>query len=444
MYATAIGPRDTIYALSTGAGKSAIAIVRVSGPQCSLILQRVCPGANFKDREARLSLLRDHEQNLLDRAIVVRFFGPGSFTGEDMVEFQVTGSRAVLSALLHNLALCPDTRPADAGEFAKRAFENGKLDLVEVEGLASVVAAETNAQLRHAMAMASGSLSRRSEDVRALVLRAIVYVEALLDFSDIEDAGQFSLDQVFALIGEAKSVLTEMLDHSRVAERLRDGMVVVIAGSPNVGKSTLLNYLAKRDIAIVSSIPGTTRDSLEVGTEILGFPVTFIDTAGIRETVDVLELQGIARSVERSQNADLVLWLFDEEGAKHPPEGLTRPLQRVQTKADLGAVHSLESDAIAISTKSGMGVDELISSIGGFAEKHFEGAGSVIFGTERQRSAVRGALSGLRRMIEEPGMPVELIAEDLRDTARYLSRLTGRIEVEEVLTEIFSRLCVGK
>jgi tRNA modification GTPase len=444
MFATSFNSRDTIFALSTGPGKAAIAVVRVSGSKCSSILSHVCPGAVFRDREARLSLLLDHEQNPLDRAVVIRFFAPRSFTGEEMVEFQVTGSRAILTALLRTLAQCPGTRPADAGEFAKRAFENGKLDLVEIEGLASVVAAETSAQLRHAMAMASGTLSRRSEDVRELLLRAIAYVESLLDFSDIEDATQYSVQQVFAIIEDVKSILTQMIAHDRVGERLRDGMIVVIAGSPNVGKSTLLNYFARRDVAIVSSIPGTTRDSLEVSAEILGFPVTFIDTAGLRETEDVLEAQGIARTVERTNFADLVLWLFDRDSAPDPPASLLRPVQKVRTKADLDTGQTEEEVAIAISTKSGKGIDDLLSSIGGFAERHFEGAGSLIFGTERQRSAVSSALSGLSRVLQEPGMPLELVAEDLRHAARSLSRITGRIEVEEVLTEIFSRLCVGK
>jgi tRNA modification GTPase len=435
---------DTIYALSSGVGKAAIAIVRVSGPSCSVILERLCPGAIFKDREAKLVLLRDQEQIALDRAVVIRFFAPHSYTGEEMIEFQVTGSRAVLSGLFQLLALCPNTRPAEAGEFTRRAFENGKIDLVEIEGLASVLAAETSAQLRHAMGMASGGLSRRCERVRELVLKAICYVESSLDFSDVDDAASYSLEQVMPLLRDAKSILTGMLDHSGVSERLRDGMVVVIAGPPNVGKSTLLNYLAKRDVAIVSPIPGTTRDNLEVVAEIRGFPVTFVDTAGIRETSDPLEKQGIGRSLERTANADLVLWLFDGESPSCPPEVLDRPVQRVRTKADLSDVALLASDVISISTKAETGIHELLSAIGEFAKEHFEGSGSVIVGTERQRAAVRGALEAIDRICVERDLPGEVVAEELRVSARSLSRITGRIEVEEVLAEVFSQLCVGK
>jgi tRNA modification GTPase len=444
MFATAASSQDTIYALSTGAGKAAVAIIRVSGPQCSAILDLVCPGAVFRDREAKLTLLLDRDQNPVDRALVIRFFAPRSYTGEDVIEFQVTNSRAVVSALFLTLALFPDTRPAEAGELTKRAFENGKLDLVEIEGLASVLAAETSAQLRHAMAMASGDLSRRCESVRELVLRAISNVELLLDFSDNEGAEEYSVGQIFALIGEVKSNLAQMLHQSGVSERLRDGMIVAIAGAPNAGKSTLLNYLAKRDVAIVSPIPGTTRDSLEVATELLGFPVTFIDTAGMRETADLLEAQGIARSVERCEKADLVLWLFELDGGKVPPGALTRPIHLVRTKADLDAGQIGDGNEIAISVKSEIGVDKLLSSIGDFAQRHFDGAGSVVFATERQRAAVRSALLSLDRLVEDPDLPVEVIAEELRHVARSMSRITGRIAVEEVLAEIFSRLCVGK
>lgn len=444
MFATTAPPLDTIYALSSGLGKAAIAVIRVSGTQCADILRMLCPGIVFNDREAKLAMLRDEAQSPIDRAVVVRFFAPRSYTGEDMVEFQVTGSRAVLSALLNALALFPQTRPAEAGEFAKRAFENGKLDLVEIEGLALVLAAETSAQLRHAMGMAAGNISRGCEEVRNLLLQAISHVESSLDFSDTEGASVFGSESDRKLVAEVKSRLSAMLVNSGVSERLRDGMRVVIGGAPNVGKSTLLNYLAERDVALVSPEPGTTRDSLEVAADVAGFPVTFIDTAGIRDTTDALEMQGIARSIERSKSADLVLWLFDGQGSDEPRLDLETPVQRVRTKTDLGMESNEDGVGIAISTKTGLGVDVMLAAVADFARLHFDGAGSVLFGTERQRAAVREALLALERVLHEPTMPAEIVAEELRYAARAMSRVTGRIEVEEVLGEIFSRLCVGK
>jgi tRNA modification GTPase len=360
-----------------------------------------------------------------------------------MIEFQVTGSRAVLSGLIRSLGAFEKTRPADAGEFARRAFENGKLDLVEVEGLAAVIDAETSIQLRHALAMTSGQLSQQCENVRSLLIRALADVESLLDFSDIEDVTALSMTHVLSTVEKASSVLGNMIDDSDVSERVRDGLTVVIAGPANVGKSTLFNRLAKREIAIVSPLAGTTRDSLEVALEISGYPVTFIDTAGIREASDPIEVEGIARARRRTANADLALWLFD---GNSPSSSLDseRPIIRVRTKVDLPNAEIDNSETIPISALTGFGIDRLIDKIEEFAKFYFAGAGAAVFGTERQRRAVRDVCSSLRRVLDDPHRGVETIAEDLRFAVYGLSRLTGRIEIEEVLGEIFSRLCVGK
>ena len=304
--------------------------------------------------------------------------------------------------------------------------------------------AETEAQLRHAAAMASGALSRRLESARALLLRATSDVESLLDFSDVEDAADVSLDALFPTVEKARAVLNEMLRHSAVSERLREGMTIVIAGAPNVGKSTLLNHLASRDVAIVSPIPGTTRDSLEVAAEIAGYPVTFIDTAGIRETADPIEAQGISRALARGANADLILWLFDGENSEPAPDDFRKPLQKVKTKIDLTGDQPVEPDVIGISAQSGVGVDLLVAKIAEFAREHFNGAGNMALGTERQRSAARDAVAALDRILCEPQIPPEMIAEELRFASYALGRVTGRIGVEEVLGEIFSRFCIGK
>jgi len=444
MFSTTDRASDTIYAVSTGFGRSAVAIIRVSGPQCSAILERLCPGATLRDREATLVTLRNEDHSVIDRSLVIRFIAPRSYTGEDMLELQVTGGRAVVSAALRELSRGSQTRPAEAGEFAWRAFANGKLDLVEIEGLASILEAETEAQLRHATAMASGALSRRIESARALLLRATSEVETLLDFSDVEDAADVNLNSVLPIVGKAKAVLGEILRHSTVSERLREGMTVVIAGPPNVGKSTLLNHLANRDVAIVSPIPGTTRDSLEVAAEIEGFPITFIDTAGIRETADPIEAQGVSRALTRGAGADLILWLFDGEAPAPAPNAFSKPVQRVRTKIDAASRQPAEAETIAISAQTGAGVDFLVAKIAEFAGEHFSGAGNLALGTERQRSAAMDAVSALDRILSKPDTPPEMVSEELRFAAHALGRVTGRIGVEEVLGEIFSRFCIGK
>lgn len=436
-------PGDTIYALSTGFGKAAIAIVRISGPKANEILRLVCPKTMFPDRHAVFTAIRDSSGQVLDRGVVLRFAAPRSFTGEDMIEFQVTGSRAVISGLTAILSSCPGTRPADPGEFARRAFENGKLDLVEVEGLASVVEAETRAQLDHALRMASGELSQRTEDVRRLLLRATADLESALDFSDVEDAAHVSLEQVLICVERARDALVELTANSAVSERLRTGMTVVIAGPPNVGKSSLLNFLAKRVVAIVSSLPGTTRDSLEVAAEVAGYPVTFVDTAGIRETNDPIETLGIALSHNWVRRANLILWLSDRDYTPPLDEFMDKTVLQIRTKADLYD-YSSSSPGISISTTSSRGIDELLQNVADVAQEYFAGVGHVALGTERQQVAARDACSALEEILRNPTRSEELIAEDLRRAVHAVSRLTGRIEVEEVLSEIFSRLCVGK
>ncbi len=379
---------DTIFATATGIGKSAVAVIRVSGDACDAILAAIAPETHFPDRHATLAKLRDSQGAILDHAIVIRFVAPRSFTGEEMVEFQVTGSRAVVLGLLRTLGSLPKVRPAEAGEFARRAFENGKLDLVGVEGLAAVVEAETEAQLRHAQAMASGAVSKRFEDARALLLRAIANVETMLDFSDVEDASTTSLDEVHSLVDGARAILEQMLEHSQVSERLREGMLVVIAGPPNVGKSTLMNRLIGRDIALVSDIPGTTRDSLEAFTDIAGYPVTITDTAGLRDTQDVLERQGITRSYKRVEQADLILWLLDEREIAPDKEWFGKKIQKVRTKADLRTQPENAAE-IPISALTGFGIDRLALNIGEYAREYFSGSGNCGsgYGTPAKRRA---------------------------------------------------------
>ncbi len=310
---------DTIFAPASGAGRAAIAVLRISGPLCSEALHAIAPGADFPDRRATLRTL-EHPQSRepLDRALVTRFQAPRSFTGEDMAELSVTGGRAVTSAIVRALALIPGLRPAEPGEFAWRAFLNGKIDLSEVEGLADLVEAETEAQRRQAQRIAGGALSRACEAIRQSLLEAMAAVETQIDFTDVEDASDFTLESVRSPARAALERIDGALATAASAQRLRDGFTIVIAGPPNVGKSTLMNALAGRDVAITSPIAGTTRDLIEVFLDLNGYPVILVDTAGIRDAHDPIEQEGVARARRRAGTADLTLWLNDGGTSEAP------------------------------------------------------------------------------------------------------------------------------
>ena len=439
--------RDTIFAPASGGGRAAIAVIRVSGPACANALAALAPGAHFPDRVATLRALRDPESGeTLDRALVLRFEAPRSFTGEEMAELQVTGGRAVVAGVLAALGRVPGLRPAEPGEFAWRAFENGKLDLAEVEGLADLVDAETAAQRRQALRIAGGALSRESEAIRAKLVEAMALIEAQIDFSDVEDADALSLDSARALAAEAAQRIRAALAGAEAAARLREGFNVVIAGPPNVGKSTLMNALARRDVSIVSAIPGTTRDLVEAPLELRGYPVTLVDTAGIRDTDDPIEREGVARARRRAEEADLTLWLTDEASAPIEPAGKSLTLF-VLTKADRPTPREATATppgAIRISALTGEGLAQLLDAIADVAEEQMGGREPSLIAQERHRLAFADALDGLERALDPRASEIELVAEDLRLAARALERIAGRIDVEEVLGGIFSRLCVGK
>ena len=314
-----LNSRDTIFAPASGSGRAAISIVRISGPQCRAVLEALAPGADFPPRQTVLKTLR-HPQSSepIDRAVVTRFEAPRSFTGEDVVELSVTGGRAVVSAVVEALSLLPGLRLADPGEFSWRAFVNGKLDLSEVDGLADLINAETEGQRRQAQRIAGGALRRECEAIRALLLDAMAAAESQLDFSDIEDADSYTDEVIKKKAQAALDRINSALVGAPMAKRLRDGFVVVIAGLPNAGKSTLMNVLAGRDVAITSPLAGTTRDPIEVFLDLRGYPIILVDTAGVRESVDPIEREGVRRALERAQNADLTLWLDDRPDAVPP------------------------------------------------------------------------------------------------------------------------------
>jgi tRNA modification GTPase len=436
--------KDTICALASGAGRAAIAVIRVSGPATGEILRAICglPEA----RRASLRTLRDPRTEMpLDRGLVVWFPAPASFTGEDMAELHVHGGRAVVASVIDAVLSIDNARLAEPGEFAFRAFENGKLDLTEVEGLADLINAETDAQARQALAQAGGSLRTLYEAWRAQLLRAQALTEAGLDFADEADVtANVATGANSIVIGLINQIATHLADKS--GERLRDGFHVVIAGAPNAGKSSLLNALARRDIAIVSEEAGTTRDTIEVHLDLDDLPVILTDTAGLRRAGGKVEAEGIRRALARAEAADLVLWLIDaSKPVSAPPEPLARgqaPILPVRNKIDLVPVSAAEG--VSLSARTGQGIDTLVAELKARArEAMARGVESPVVTRARHRTELEAAVSSLRRYTE-PGLPEELKAEELRAASRHLGRLTGHVDVDEVLGAIFSEFCIGK
>jgi len=462
-------PRDqTIFALSSGRPPSAISIVRVSGPQAGAALTLLA-GKIPMPRVATRRLLRDSSRQPIDDAVMLWFPGPASATGEDLAEFHVHGGRAVLAALFAALSDFDHVRAAEPGEFTRRAFENGKLDLTEAEGLDDLIHADTDRQRRHALRQLKGLLGDRARDWRAQIIEASALIEAGIDFSDEADVPVEliapALKKIKVLLGEIQQVLAAQ-GHG---ERLRDGLVVAIAGPPNVGKSTLMNQLARREVAIVSPHAGTTRDVIEVQLDLDGYPVTVIDTAGIRETDDPVEQEGVRRARARAAEADLVLWLVDARDEKNLEKSLDQggaPAWVVRNKIDLEMVESdaagLSLDAVnpgqaagalaqtqrhadfKISASRGDGIQELIAAMIVFAQNYFGAGEGGLISRERQRKLLQETAVSLQRSLSAIPEGEELAAEDLRMAAWSLGRLLGRVDVEDVLDVIFREFCIGK
>ncbi|MBX3520012.1 MAG: tRNA uridine-5-carboxymethylaminomethyl(34) synthesis GTPase MnmE [Xanthobacteraceae bacterium] len=439
---------DTIFALSSGRLPAAIAVVRISGSKARVGLETFGVKLPEPRRAARAILLDPDSRETIDDALALWFQGPKSETGEDMVELHLHGGRSILARVFAVLGALPGFRPAEAGEFTKRAVLNGKMDLAHAEGLGDLVVAETEAQRRQAMHQYQGALSKQVEAWRERLVKAMALVEANLDFADEADVPENLLSPAARVASEMLSEIDAALSDARRGERLREGFVVAIAGAPNAGKSTLLNALAQRDVAIVSDIPGTTRDAIEVALDLSGVPVVLIDTAGIRETSDPVEQEGVRRAMARAKAADLVLLLEPAGGASIClPTQPHQTLWRIQTKSDLIDSDSKQSltrnGTLAISAKTGAGIDELLRRLAKEAER-FAGEPALVT-RERQRVALREASarisSGLS--LAKPGQE-ELFAEELRLAARSLGRITGRVDVEDVLDKIFSSFCIGK
>src|SRR3954452_14815543 len=446
---------QTIFALSTGRPPSAIAIVRVSGPQAGAALGLLA-GEMPRPRMASRAVLRDAAGQPIDDALVLWFPGPASATGEDLAEFHVHGGRAVLAALFASLTAIKNLRVAEPGEFTRRAFENGKLDLTEAEGLDDLIHADTDRQRRQALRQLKGLLGDKARRWREQIIEASALIEAGLDFSDEADVPAELLAPALAKIETLLAEIDEVLAAQARSERLREGLVVAIAGPPNVGKSTLINQLARREVAIVSPYAGTTRDIIEVQLDLDGYAVTVIDTAGIRETKDPVEQEGVRRARARAAEADLVLWLNDPQ-QDSIPEQCSAPVWRVRNKVDLvgpgpGAgqakehVGALRSDNIAfgISASRGDGIDELIRAIVAFAQDYLGTGEGALIGRERQRKLLEQVAASLRRGLASASHGEELATEDLRAASYSLGRLLGRVDVDDILDVIFRQFCIGK
>ncbi len=517
--------RPTIFALSSGRGPAAIAVVRISGPRAGDALKAL--GVKIPEpRKAGLARLRDPlTAEMIDEALALWFPGPHSETGEDTAELQLHGGRAVVAATLAALGRIEGLCPAEAGEFTRRAFENGKLDLTAVEGLADLVAAETEGQRRQAFRQMKGALGTRAEAWRATLIEASALVAARIDFSDEADVPEDLLGPALARVRELEAEIAAALADGHRGERLREGLVVAIAGPPNAGKSTLINRLARREAAIVSPYAGTTRDVIEVHLDLGGLPVTLLDTAGIRETDDPVELEGVRRAQARASEADLVLWVVDAREAgpmaepghqaagAAPASPATGPMAQglgsadndnavpgerdaqalspapvvwlVRNKIDLidqsvrrseSAKQSMgnneprptpnkplkniakneltaknESEAAKyeyefnISAVSGDGFEPLLRELNHFAERYMAGAEAALVTRQRHRQTLEDCLAALRRALTEPAASREdLLAEELRVAAQALGRLTGRVDVEDILDVIFRDFCIGK
>jgi tRNA modification GTPase len=437
---------ETIFSVASGAGRSAIAVVRLSGSQTGAILARMLGTIPLARRATYVALRNPANGECLDRCVVLWFPGPSSFTGEDCAEFHLHGGRAVISGVVAALGQLDACRPARAGEFTRRAFLNGKMDLAEVEGLADLINAETEAQRAQALRQLGGVLGRLAEGWRRRLIEALAAVEAEIDFADEGDVETGVATRAQAIAGSVAAEINAVLDDGNRGERLRDGYTVVIAGPPNSGKSTLLNALARRDVAIVSPYEGTTRDVIEVHLDLDGLPVTLVDTAGLRDTGDPIEALGIQRGRDRAACADLVLQLCacgadarlpPSMETAHPPGVAHLP---VATMADLSAA-AFDPAMLAVSALTGAGIDALVAEIGRWARQTLGGCDAIIT-RERHRRALQDAGASLRRLNES--LPVELAAEELRRAANALGTLAGRISAEDVLEEIFSSFCIGK
>ena len=440
--------RSTIYALSTPPGLAAVAIIRVSGPAAATALRQLAGGLPAPRSAAFRRIADPTTEEVIDRGLVLWFPGPHSATGEDLAEFQVHGGRAVVAEVLAALGRVDGLRPADRGEFTRRAVLAGKLDLTAAEGIADLIAAETAEQRRQALQQSDGALASLYDGWRTRLLSCVAHAEADLDFAD-EDLPGGLTDSVREIAeGLAEEIAVHLGDGHR-GERLRDGVGVAILGAPNVGKSSLLNRLAGRDVAIVSSTAGTTRDVLEVHLDLDGYPAVVWDTAGLREAADEIEAEGIRRARARADAAEIRVVVVDAATPGGSADAELVPVDRadqetiiVANKSDLPGDGLYDYSAIRISAKTGLGFDAFLTALGAAAARKCGGGDGPALTRARHRTALEQALAAIRSATG--GDVAELVAEDLRTALSCLGRITGRVDVEEVLDVVFRDFCIGK
>jgi tRNA modification GTPase len=453
----------TIYALSTAPGRAGIAVIRISGRAARNALDALCHGRLPASRVASFRRLRHpYTGEVLDEAMVLWLPGPANFTGEDMVELHVHGGRAVVAGVLEALASF-GLRLAEPGEFTRRAFGNGKIDLTEAEGLADLINAETAFQRRQALAQHCGALRGHYELWRAALLRAMAYVEASLDFSDEGDIAASAFNEAIPEVNRLVAELDRALADGRRGEIVREGIQVAIVGAPNVGKSSLLNALAGREAAIVFHEPGTTRDVIEVALDLDGFPFVMRDTAGLRESENPVEQEGIRRALTSARDADIVLLMHDATNPHPGPLAMGEEATALlheggasKTTKTITVINKIDvaqpdlsrwpQETLLISVKAGQGLRALRTALVRFAEESFGGSETPLITRVRHRQQIERARSALNQFLlsAEASEHPEIAAEHLRAAADALGRLTGRLDVEDVLGQIFSEFCVGK
>ena len=427
---------DTIYALATSQGRAGVAVVRISGPEAFTSLKSLCINFNISPRKSKLCDLYTDEGLHLDRALVIPFKGPQSFTGEDVVELHLHGSIAVIQKTLETLSKLPNLRQALPGEFTRRAFTNEKLDLAEIEGLADLIEAETEAQRVQALQVLSGKLGQRVQEWRSMIIKAMAFIEVTIDFADEEVPTDISKDVLLILTNIIKDLEYES-ESTKVAERIRSGFEVAIVGKPNVGKSSLLNALSGREAALTSEEAGTTRDIIEGRMDLGGLPVTMMDTAGLRDTDNLIENKGISKAIEKANSADLVIVLTED--GEIPIEIQNSSVLKFVSKCDDGEL------ADGVSAFTGYGLDNMISSIKRKLEKRVQNQGLAT--RYRHREAIDSAVNKIqmaKKFVKDGPSFYDLAAEELRQTTYTLDELFGKVDVENVLDEIFSSFCLGK